>query len=171
MSEHHNLIIDVAGIRVGNAQAAEAASGVTAIVFDTANVASSVIRGGAPGGRDTKLLDTEMTVTGLDAVLLSGGSVFGLDAAGGAASFLREQGRGFRVGSLRVPIAVQAIIFDLLNGGDKNWGSHAALLGAGLAGNAGRIRAAVCLGYGGWGLRRNNGNAQRRSGFGQRGDG
>jgi D-aminopeptidase len=122
VSKRHNLVIDVAGVRVGNAQAAATASGVTAIVFDTTNVASSVTRGGAPGSRDTKLLDTEMTVTGLDAVLLSGGSVFGLDAAGGAVSFLREQGRGVRVGSVRVPIAVQAIIFDLLNGGDKNWG-------------------------------------------------
>jgi L-aminopeptidase/D-esterase-like protein len=122
VSKSHNLVTDVAGVRVGNAQAAAAATGVTAIVFDTANVASGVARGGAPGSRDTTLLATEMTVTGLDAVLLSGGSVFGLDAAGGAVSFLREQGRGMRVGTARVPVAAQAIIFDLLNGGDKNWG-------------------------------------------------
>ena len=117
-----NLITDVAGVRVGNAEDARVATGVTAIVFDTANVASGVIRGGAPGTRDTTLLEPEMTATGIDAVLLSGGSLFGLDAAGGAVSFLREQGRGMRIGTANVPIAVQAISFDLLNGGNKDWG-------------------------------------------------
>ena len=63
-----------------------------------------------------------MTVTGIDAVLLSGGSVFGLDAAGGALSLLRQQGRGVVVGATKVPIVVQAIVFDLANGGDKDWG-------------------------------------------------
>jgi L-aminopeptidase/D-esterase-like protein len=117
-----NLITDVAGVRVGNAEDARAATGVTAIVFDTPNVASAVTRGGAPGTRDTTLLEPEMTATGIDAVLLSGGSLFGLDAAGGAVSLLREQGRGWRIGTANVPIAVQAISFDLLNGGDKDWG-------------------------------------------------
>jgi len=117
-----NLITDVAGVRVGNAEDARAATGVTAIVFDTANVAAGVTRGGAPGTRDTTLLEPEMTATGIDAVLLSGGSLFGLDAAGGAVSLLREQGRGWRIGTANVPIAVQAISFDLLNGGDKDWG-------------------------------------------------
>ena len=118
----HNLITDVAGVRVGHAQDARIASGVTAIVFDTANVASAVTRGGAPGARDTPLLEPEMTVEGVDAVLLSGGSAFGLDAAGGAMSLLRQQGRGVAVGGVRVPVAVEAIVFDLVNGGDKNWG-------------------------------------------------
>jgi D-aminopeptidase len=118
----HNLITDVAGVRVGHAQDARIASGVTAIVFDTANVASAVTRGGAPGARDTPLLEPEMTVEGVDAVLLSGGSAFGLDAAGGAMSLLRQQGRGIAVGGVRVPIAVEAIVFDLVNGGDKDWG-------------------------------------------------
>jgi D-aminopeptidase len=122
LSTRHNLITDVAGIRVGNAEHARIASGVTAIVFDTANVASGVTRGGAPGTRDATLLEPEMTATSIDAVLLSGGSLFGLDAAGGAVSFLREQGRGMRIGSVNIPIAVQAITFDLLNGGDKDWG-------------------------------------------------
>ena len=98
-----NLITDVAGVRVGNAEDARVATGVTAIVFDTANVASGVTRGGAPGSRDTALLDPEMTVSGIDAVLLSGGSLFGLDAAGGAVSFLRGQGRGLRIGTTNVP--------------------------------------------------------------------
>lgn len=122
MSVPHNLLTDLGGVRVGSAHDARIATGVTAVVFDVANVAAAVTRGGGPGGRDTGLLEPEMTVAGIDAVLLSGGSVFGLDAAGGALSFLREEGRGFAVGSVRVPIAVQAITFDLLNGGDKNWG-------------------------------------------------
>jgi len=78
-----NLITDLPGIRVGHAHDARVATGVTAIVFDTANVASCVTRGGGPGTRDTALLEPEMTVTSIDAVLLSGGSIFGLDAAGG----------------------------------------------------------------------------------------
>jgi L-aminopeptidase/D-esterase-like protein len=98
------------------------ATGVTAIVFDDANVASGVIRGGAPGTRDTALLEPEMTATAIDAVLLSGGSLYGLDAAGGAVSFLRGQGRGVRIGGITIPIAVEAIVFDLMNGGDKDWG-------------------------------------------------
>jgi D-aminopeptidase len=68
------------------------------------------------------LLDPEMTVTGLDGVVLSGGSVFGLDAAGGVISFLRCQGRGLKIGSAIVPVVAQAITFDLLNGGNKDWG-------------------------------------------------
>ena len=117
-----NLITDLPGVRVGNAYDARVASGVTAIVFDVANVASGVTHGGAPGSRDTALLEPEMTVAGVDAMLLSGGSVFGLDAAGGALSFLRGQGRGIVVGTVTVPIVVQAITFDLMNGGDKDWG-------------------------------------------------
>ena len=122
MSTPHNLITDVAGIRVGNAHDPRLASGVTAIVFDRRNVASGVTRGGAPGTRDTALLEPEMTVTSIDAVLLGGGSLFGLDAAGGAAGYLRQQGRGLKLGGANIPVAVQAIIFDLNNGGDKDWG-------------------------------------------------
>ncbi len=118
----HNLLTDLAGVRVGHAHDARLASGVTAIVFDTPNVASAVTHGGAPGARDTTLLEPEMTVRGVDAVLLSGGSVFGLDAPGGAISLLRQQGRGITIGAINVPIAVAAIVFDLMNGGDKNWG-------------------------------------------------
>jgi D-aminopeptidase len=122
VSARRNLITDVPGIRVGNAHDTRVASGVTVVVFDCANVASGVTRGGAPGTRDTTLLDPEMTVASIDAVLLSGGSLFGLDAAGGAVSCLRAQGRGLRVGTATIPIAVQATTFDLLNGGDKAWG-------------------------------------------------
>src|SRR5262245_49120070 len=80
------------------------------------------MRGGAPGGRDTALLEPEMMVAGLDGVVLSGGSVFGLDAAGGVVSFLRTKGRGLTFGAAKVPVVAQAISFDLLNGGNKAWG-------------------------------------------------
>jgi D-aminopeptidase len=120
-----NLITDVAGIRVGHVHDARLASGVTAIVFDQAPsdgvVASVVTLGGAPGSRDTTLLEPEMTQAGFHACVLSGGSLFGLDAAGGVSGFLRTKGVGLRIGTAVVPITSQAIVFDLLNGGDKSW--------------------------------------------------
>ena len=117
-----NLITDVAGIRVGNADDPRLASGVTAAVFDKAMIASAAILGGAPGTRDTEPLAPENLVSGIDAIVLSGGSAFGLDAGSGVQAWLREQGRGFGVGDVRVPLVSQAISFDLLNGGDKAWG-------------------------------------------------
>lgn len=122
MAARLNLITDVPGLRVGNTHDDRVLSGVTAVVFDKPNVASGVTLGGAPGSRDTTLLEPEMTIQSLDAVVLSGGSLFGLDAAGGVVSFLRQEGRGVRIGPANVPIAAQAIVFDLLNGGDKHWG-------------------------------------------------
>ena len=116
-----NLITDVPGLRIGNAQNAILASGVTALVFDAPSVASIAVHGGAPGTRDCALLEPEMTVERIDALVLSGGSAFGLDAPGGVQAFLRGQGRGFAVGPARVPLAPGAILFDLLNGGDKAW--------------------------------------------------
>lgn len=117
-----NLITDVGGLKIGEAHDKAAATGVTAIIFDRPSVASIAILGGAPGLRDTALLEPEMTVDHVDAILLSGGSAFGLDAAGGAMAALKEDGRGFEVGPARVPIVPQAILFDLLNGGNKDWG-------------------------------------------------
>src|SRR5260370_38083472 len=117
-----NLLTDVAGIAVGHATDLALGSGATAILFDQTAVASAVILGGAPGSRDTALLEPEMTLLGVDAFVLSGGSVFGLDAAGGVQAWLRAQGRGFNIRGVNVPIVPQAIIFDLLNGGDKDWG-------------------------------------------------
>lgn len=120
----HNLLIDIDGVAVGHATDLVLGSGVTAIVFDTRAIASGSMLGGAPGGRDTALLDPSMTVEAVDAFVLSGGSAFGLDAAGGVQSGLRDIGRGFQIGSVRVPIVPQAILMDLLNGGDKDWGLH-----------------------------------------------
>jgi L-aminopeptidase/D-esterase-like protein len=117
-----NLLTDVAGVTVGNNEDLRLGSGVTAIVFDRPAVASVSVLGGAPGGRDTDLLAPHNTVEAVDAIVLSGGSAFGLDAAGGVQAALREQGRGIAIGDVRVPIVSQAILFDLLNGGDKDWG-------------------------------------------------
>lgn len=117
-----NLITDIAGLRVGNADNAELKSGTTVLVCDDAVTASVHVMGGAPGTRETDLLAVENTVESVDALVLSGGSAFGLDAAGGVQSALREQGRGFEIHGLRVPITPAAILFDLINGGDKNWG-------------------------------------------------
>lgn len=122
MAKPLNLITDVSGIRVGNTADAAVASGVTVILIEAPNVASGVTRGGAPGSRDAALLEPEMTVRGVDAVVLSGGSLFGLDAAGGVVNFLRARGIGLKIGTTNIPVAVQAITFDLMNGGDKDWG-------------------------------------------------
>ncbi|RVU12590.1 P1 family peptidase [Methylobacterium oryzihabitans] len=122
MSLPHNSLADIPGLAVGHADDARLASGVTAILFDAPATASVDVRGGGPGTRETDLLDPERTVTGIDALVLSGGSAFGLDAAGGVTAWLAENGRGFPVGEARVPIVPAAILFDLLNGGDKAWG-------------------------------------------------
>ncbi len=118
----NNLLTDVAGIRVGHADDPRLGSGVTAVVFDTPVVASADVRGGGPGTRELELLAPGRTVEHVDAIVLSGGSAFGLDAASGVQAFLREQGRGFRIGPVAVPIVPAAILFDLINGGDKDWG-------------------------------------------------
>ena len=119
-----NLITDVPGVRVGNAQNAQLASGVTVVLFDEPAIASIDVRGGGPGTRETDLLDPQMAVQRIDAITLSGGSAYGLDAASGAQAYLREQGRGYQVGAARVAIVPGAILFDLLNGGDKDWGRY-----------------------------------------------
>jgi L-aminopeptidase/D-esterase-like protein len=119
-----NLITDIQGLRVGHAHDAKLGSGTTVVLFDSPAVASVDVRGGGPGTRETALLDPAQTVEGIDAIVLSGGSAFGLDAASGAQAYLREQGRGFRIRDAVVPIVPAAIMFDLLNGGDKNWGRY-----------------------------------------------
>lgn len=119
-----NLITDVAGLTVGQAEDSRIASGATVVLFDEPAVASVDVRGGGPGTRETALLDPAQTVGGIDAVVLSGGSAFGLDTASGVQAWLREQGRGFAIGPVRVPIVPAAIMFDMLNGGDKDWGRY-----------------------------------------------
>jgi L-aminopeptidase/D-esterase-like protein len=120
-----NLLTDIAGVRVGHADDARLASGVTAIVFDRPAVAAIDVRGGGPGTREDALLDPGNTVERIDAIALAGGSAFGLEAGGGVQAWLAEQGRGFAVRGAVIPIVPGAIMFDLLNGGDKAWGRFA----------------------------------------------
>lgn len=116
-----NLITDVSGLRVGHAHSARLRSGCTVLTADRAFTAAVHVMGGAPGTRETDLLAPDKLVQTVDALVLSGGSAFGLDACSGVADALRAQGRGFAVGDQRVPIVPGAILFDLLNGGDKTW--------------------------------------------------
>ncbi|EKF19680.1 P1 family peptidase [Nitratireductor pacificus] len=117
-----NLITDVAGLTVGNHSDATVKSGVTAVLCDRPAVAGVQVLGGAPGTRETDLLEPHNLVEAVDAITLSGGSAFGLDAAAGVQAALREMGRGFEILGFRVPIVPAAILFDLPNGGDKDWG-------------------------------------------------
>lgn len=119
-----NLLTDVCGLTVGQAQDEELASGVTVVLFDEPAVAGVVVSGGAPAGRDQECLAPDRTVERIDALVLSGGSGYGLDAASGVQAWLRERGRGLAVRDVVVPIAPAAILFDLLNGGDKAWGQY-----------------------------------------------
>lgn len=116
-----NLITDVAGLRVGNAQDLRLNSGVTVLTADAPLACGVHVMGGAPGTRETDLLAPDRLVPGVDALVLAGGSAFGLGAADGVMAGLRAAGRGFAVGDVRVPIVPAAILFDLLNGGDKGW--------------------------------------------------
>lgn len=120
-----NLITDIRGITVGQAHDAAGATGVTVALFDKPTIASIAVLGGAPGTRDSALLEPGMTVEHVDAIVLSGGSSWGLSAADGVMAWLAERGRGFPVAHLHVPIVPQAILFDLVNGGDKPWASGA----------------------------------------------
>jgi L-aminopeptidase/D-esterase-like protein len=116
-----NLITDVDGLLVGNAEDARLRSGVTVVLGDRPFVGAVDVRGGAPGTRETDLLDPSCRVDRVDAICLSGGSAFGLSAPDGVMRWLRERGRGLAVGGVVVPIVPGAILFDLLNGGDKDW--------------------------------------------------
>lgn len=116
-----NLITDVAGVLVGNAEDMRAATGATVAIFDGGARASVATLGGAPGSRMVTALEPEMLSDNVDAIVLSGGSVYGLDAAGGVSAVLCQQGRGATFGGITVPMAAQAILFDLVNGGEKAW--------------------------------------------------
>lgn len=119
-----NLMTDIAGLRVGHAQDMRLRSGVSVIVCDQPTVASVQVLGGAPGTRETDLLEPHMLVEHVNAITLSGGSAFGLDAASGVQAALREAGQGFDVAGHIVPIVPAAILFDLANGGNKDWGRY-----------------------------------------------
>ena len=121
-----NLITDVPGLQVGQAEDARARTGVSVILPDRAAVCACDVRGGGPGTRETDALDPENLVDAIDAVVLSGGSVYGLAAADGVAAWLGVQGRGYGLvttpGVPPSPVVPAAILYDLANGGDKAWG-------------------------------------------------
>ncbi|QOL82291.1 P1 family peptidase [Pseudooceanicola spongiae] len=116
-----NAISDIKGLLVGQSQDLAVKTGVTVLSADRPFTAGVSVMGGAPGSRETDLLAPDKTVQQVDALVLSGGSAFGLDAAGGVTDALREAGRGYQAGPVRVPIVPSAILFDLINGGNKDW--------------------------------------------------
>ncbi|MEZ5924365.1 MAG: P1 family peptidase [Hyphomicrobiaceae bacterium] len=122
---HANLITDVAGLSVGNADDADLRSGASVVVFDQPAIAACSVLGGAPAGVATQSFEPDMVIEAVDALVLSGGSGFGLEATTGVQAWLRQQGRGFQIGETRIPIVAGAICFDMLNGGDKSWGRYA----------------------------------------------
>ncbi|VCU68547.1 Peptidase family S58 [Pigmentiphaga humi] len=121
-----NLITDVAGLRVGQASEPDACTGVTVILPDERAAAAVDIRGGGPGTRETETLGASNLVRSVDAIVLSGGSVYGLASGDGVAAWLGAQGRGFTLlhqpGVPPSPIVPTAVLYDLANGGDKQWG-------------------------------------------------
>ncbi len=135
-----NLITDVDGLLVGNADDEKLKSGTTAILFEKSATAAVQVLGGAPGTRETDLLEPHNSVEAIDALVLSGGSAFGIDAGSGVQAALHERGIGFEVGPHRIPLVPAAILFDLANGGDKDWGRYSPYreLGYRAAQNAGR---------------------------------
>lgn len=116
-----NLITDIAGLRVGNAQDDTLKSGATVLTADKPFTASVHVMGGAPGSRETDLLAPDKSIASVEALTLAGGSAYGLDACSGVVDGLRADNRGFRIGTALIPLVPGAIIFDLLNGGQKDW--------------------------------------------------
>jgi L-aminopeptidase/D-esterase-like protein len=153
----NNLLTDIAGVRVGHGDDATLASGVTAVIFDRPAVAAMDVRGGGPGTREGALLDLANTVEKIDAVALAGGSAFGLEAGGGVQAWLAEKGRGFAVRGAVIPIVPGAICFDLLNGGNKQWGRFAPYRDLGYAAAA-AADTTFALGSAGAGLGANTAN-------------
>ena len=106
-------IMDVGGFRIGHAQNVEAATGCTVVLCDRMSCAGVDVRGGGPASRETQILSPVAHADAINAVLLSGGSAFGLDAAGGVQKYLEEQGIGFDTGVAKVPLVSQSCLFDL----------------------------------------------------------
>jgi L-aminopeptidase/D-esterase-like protein len=130
-----NTITDVPGLMVGSAQDLRVRTGVTVIVPDRPAICAVDVRGGGPGTRETDLLAPENMVEAVDALCLSGGSVYGLAAADGVVAALGAAGKGFVIapGIKTAPIVPGAILFDLANGGDKDWGGEPPYRALGMA--------------------------------------
>ncbi len=118
-----NLITDVDGISVGNAEDEAVRTGVTVLLPDAPVTAAVDVRGGAPGTRETDALAPGCLVEAIHGICLSGGSVFGLDAASATVAWLSERGRGLPLGPKAIPVVPAAILFDMANGGNKEWGA------------------------------------------------
>lgn len=119
-----NFEMPIAGISIGHSTDEKVKTGTTAFVFDDPAVAAVHIMGASPGTRDTELLNPDFTVDEVDAIVLSGGSAFGLDAPSGTQAWLRENDRGIFLDPVRIPIVPGAILFDMRNDGDKDWGKY-----------------------------------------------
>lgn len=123
-----NLITDIAGVKVGNAQDTRIMTGATVILAEEPAVAAVAVAGGGPGTRETDLLAADTLVDQVNAIVLSGGSAYGLAAADGVSAELGAQGLGFGMVDLpgvpKTPIVPAAILYDLANGGDKAWGAE-----------------------------------------------
>lgn len=164
-------IVDVPGVKVGHADDQLARTGCTVILCEAGAVAGVDIRGGAPGSRETALLDPIYMVDRIHGILLTGGSAFGLDAAGGVMKYLEERGVGFDVGVTHVPIVPASVLFDLGVGDykarpDSKMGYAACLsanhkeyreglIGAGTGATVGKIlgpNQAMEGGIGGWSI-------------------
>jgi len=152
---------DIKGLLVGHAQDLEAATGCTVIITPEGATAGVDVRGGAPGTRETDLLNPVNLVEKVHAVMLAGGSAFGLDAAAGVMQYLEERGIGFDVQVTRVPIVCAAVLFDLFIGNhrirpDRDMGYQACLkagrreatgkgnIGAGTGATVGKILGMAC---------------------------
>jgi len=149
----HNDICDIREVHVGSAHDASICSGVTVVLPNRPCICAVDVRGGATGTRDTETIAVTSSVDYVHGIVLSGGSAFGLAAATGVQSWLRERNVGFEIGDARVPIVPQAIVFDLLNGGNKNWGRtnpyEALALAACEAASSGAVKiGSVGAGYG-----------------------
>ena len=148
----HNLITDVAGLSIGHAEDEQVRTGVSVILADTPCIGSVAVAGGGPGTRETDLLAAGTLVDAVDAICLSGGSAFGLAAADGVAGGLHAAGRGFGLmdvpGVPKTPIVPAAILYDLANGGDKDWGDTSPYQALGRA----AFEAALSGKRGGFGL-------------------
>lgn len=117
-------ITDIPGLKVGQVEDQAVRTGVTVLIPDAPVAMGVDVRGGGPGTRDTDALDPSCLVEKVHGLVLSGGSVFGLAAADGVISALSEQGTGLPIGPRPVPVIPSAILFDLMNGGDKDWGTE-----------------------------------------------
>ncbi len=151
-----NLLTDIPGINVGHSGDDESLrSGVTAILFDRPVIAAASLLGGAPAVREGTLLELENTVERINALVLSGGSTYGLDATAGVQAFIRENYANLPPvppGRIRVPIVVQASLFDLTNGGDKNWGRFSPYAELGYQAARAAKPGVFALGTGGAGI-------------------